>query len=131
MKALTIRQPWAELILQGRKTIELRKWTTRHRGPLAIHAGTQVDVVSCRKHGLDPRSLAKGALIGTAEVVEMIEFDQELWNRLRDRHLDPSRGPDDWQGWSLRNPRRLKKPIPCRGLPGLFQVPPEIAEEIR
>ena len=34
MKALSIRQPWAELILQGRKTIELRTWKTSYRGLL-------------------------------------------------------------------------------------------------
>lgn len=39
MKALTIRQPWASLIAAGVKTIETRSWSTRYRGPLAIHAG--------------------------------------------------------------------------------------------
>ena len=36
MKALSIRQPWAELILQGRKTIELRTWKTCYRGLLPL-----------------------------------------------------------------------------------------------
>ena len=39
MKTLTIRQPWASLIAVGVKTIETRSWSTRYRGPLAIHAG--------------------------------------------------------------------------------------------
>ena len=39
MKTLTIRQPWASLIAAGVKTIETRSWSTRYRGPLAIHAG--------------------------------------------------------------------------------------------
>lgn len=39
MKALTIRQPWASLIAHGVKTIETRSWSTKYRGPLAIHAG--------------------------------------------------------------------------------------------
>ena len=34
MKALSIRQPWAELIMQGRKTLELRTWRTNYRGAL-------------------------------------------------------------------------------------------------
>jgi len=38
-RALTIRQPWASLIALGVKTIETRSWSTRYRGPLAIHAG--------------------------------------------------------------------------------------------
>ncbi len=38
MKALSLRQPWASMIADGRKTIETRTWRTRYRGPLAIHA---------------------------------------------------------------------------------------------
>lgn len=38
MKALTLRQPWAGLIVSGAKRIETRSWATRYRGPLAIHA---------------------------------------------------------------------------------------------
>jgi hypothetical protein len=34
MKALSFRQPWAELVLQGRKTMDLRTYTTHYRGPL-------------------------------------------------------------------------------------------------
>jgi activating signal cointegrator 1 len=38
MKALTLLQPWASLVAAGLKTIETRSWSTRYRGPLAIHA---------------------------------------------------------------------------------------------
>ena len=39
MKALTLHQPWASLIAVGAKKIETRPWSTKYRGPLAIHAG--------------------------------------------------------------------------------------------
>jgi hypothetical protein len=39
MKFLTIRQPWASLIAVGAKQIETRPFSTKYRGPLAIHAG--------------------------------------------------------------------------------------------
>lgn len=39
MRALTIRQPWAQLIALGVKTIETRSWATKYRGPVLIHAG--------------------------------------------------------------------------------------------
>ena len=39
MKAITISQPWAHLIVRGEKRVENRTWPTEHRGPLAIHAG--------------------------------------------------------------------------------------------
>ena len=34
MKALTIKQPWASLIVHGIKDIENRTWRTDYRGPL-------------------------------------------------------------------------------------------------
>ncbi len=39
LRALSIRRPWANLILAGHKTVENRSWTTEHRGLLLIHAG--------------------------------------------------------------------------------------------
>lgn len=39
MKAITLHQPWAQLIALGVKTIETRGWGTTHRGRIAIHAG--------------------------------------------------------------------------------------------
>jgi hypothetical protein len=38
MRALTIRQPWAWLIVHGHKDLENRTWCTSYRGPLLIHA---------------------------------------------------------------------------------------------
>jgi hypothetical protein len=39
MKALTVLQPYAQLIAVGAKQYETRSWATKHRGPTAIHAG--------------------------------------------------------------------------------------------
>jgi activating signal cointegrator 1 len=38
MKALTLWQPWASLVAMGVKKIETRSWTTKYRGPIAIHS---------------------------------------------------------------------------------------------
>lgn len=38
MKVLTVRQPWANMIASGKKTIETRKWYAKYRGPLLIHS---------------------------------------------------------------------------------------------
>jgi hypothetical protein len=43
MKALSIRQPWAYLIITGDKDIENRTWATAYRGPVLIHAGKTMD----------------------------------------------------------------------------------------
>src|SRR3954451_17421580 len=41
MKAVSVQQPWATLIVSGAKRIETRSWQTRHRGPLAVHASSR------------------------------------------------------------------------------------------
>ena len=43
MKVLTIKQPWATLIMQGDKKYEFRSWKTKYRGEIYIHAGKSID----------------------------------------------------------------------------------------
>ena len=47
MKTLSVRQPWAWLIVYGGKDIENRSWRTPYRGPLLIHAGKRIDQDAC------------------------------------------------------------------------------------
>jgi hypothetical protein len=130
MKALSLQQPYAELILQGRKTIETRTWRTAHRGPFAIHAAWHVQGDIAKLYGIEPESLISGALLGTAEIVEMIEFDTASWAALHDQHLVPDEHHNGRVGWRLANPRRFVQPIPLRGLPGLFPLDQNIIEQM-
>jgi hypothetical protein len=66
IKALTIRQPSAELILRGRKPFELRSWKTKYRGPLVIHAAGKIDAWDARHFGLNPEKLTSSAFVGFA-----------------------------------------------------------------
>ncbi|MBC8446429.1 MAG: ASCH domain-containing protein [Chloroflexi bacterium] len=126
MKALSIRQPWAELILQGRKTIELRTWQTHYRGRIAIHASQTVQEEACVAYGLDPARVVRGALIGTVELVDILPLDEAAWEALRDQHLSLREFPGPIFGWRLEAPQRLSQPIPMRGRMSLFNVPDEV-----
>jgi hypothetical protein len=64
MKALSLKQPFAELILQGRKTIELRKWNTSFRGRFLIHASKVPDAQAMKKFGFT--DLPLGCILGQA-----------------------------------------------------------------
>jgi len=63
IKALTIPQPWAELILRGRTPFELRSWSTKYRGPLVFHAAAKVDEWDARHFGRDPERLVASKVI--------------------------------------------------------------------
>ena len=123
MKALSIRQPWAELILQGRKTIELRTWQTHYRGRVAIHASQTVQEEACVAYGLDPARVVRGALVGTVELVDISPLDEAAWEALRDQHLSLRDFPGPVFGWRLETPQPLPQPIPMRGRMSLFNVP--------
>lgn len=51
MKVLTLHQPWASLVALGVKTIETRSWSTKYRGPLAIHAAARKPAVEMLEDG--------------------------------------------------------------------------------
>jgi hypothetical protein len=113
MKAISIRQPWAHLVVSGIKTIENRHWSTDYRGVVLIHASVNRDRDA--HHDLRrlrvrvPDELPRGVLIGYAELVDVI-MDSS------DRFFT---GP---YGFVLRNAQPLKKPIPLVGRPKLFDV---------
>ena len=73
-RALSIRQPWAELIMLGQKTIEARSLRTNIRGRVHVYASLG-DVHSedrarvVREYGLDIDALPRGVLVGTVEIV--------------------------------------------------------------
>ena len=113
MKALTIRQPWAEAILSLGKDVENRSWPTRYRGLLLIHAGAKRDDALCDALGLNPRVLTYGAIVGTVELVDCVRVANSKWAE-----------PDQWH-WVLRNAKRLDSPVICRGAQGLWNFGPE------
>src|SRR4051812_2579174 len=63
MKAITLWQPWASLIADGRKTIETRPRPWHYLGSIAIHAGQRVDRAACIKFGYDPDTIVRGAVV--------------------------------------------------------------------
>ena len=130
MKALSIRQPWAELIVQGKKTLELRSWTVSYRGPLAIHASQTVDPEACQAHGINPDQIATGAILGVVDLVSIVELDDAAFASRRSEHLahDPFKTTPLF-GWQLANPRPLPQPRPMRGRMGLFNVPDHVDKE--
>ena len=124
--ALSIKQPWAELILRGRKHIEVRSWSSRYRGPLWLHTGRASDADAAQYFGLG--ELPLGAFVGIIEVVDIVPLDPERWQKWRTDHMSPGPWRAGLFAWMIANPVRLKRPIPAAGQKGLFAVPPHVLE---
>jgi hypothetical protein len=116
--ALGIRQPWAELILRGIKTIEVRSLRTSIRRPIYIYASklvaeTEPAREAAAKHRIDVDRLPRGLLVGTVEIVDCRSC-------LPSDHGVACVPPEllkGKQGWRLANPRRLETPLKVRFLP--------------
>jgi hypothetical protein len=124
IKALTIRQPWANLIVLREKTIETRTWNTNHRGKIAIHVAKKVDEAAIKPY-LHKMNFYRGCIIATAEIVDVKYYcNQDEFLKDTEKHLlkiEDCCLPINY-GWIIENTKLLTKPIPWRGMPGLFGV---------
>lgn len=126
--ALSIRQPWAELILRNRKTIELRTWSTEYRGHLWVHAGKAADLALDSRFGVsDP---PRGAFVGRITLEEISPIDASRWEGWRSEHLDPGSYQPGLFAWHLSSPERLIHPVPAPGRLNLFKVDEALMERL-
>jgi hypothetical protein len=118
MKALSVRQPYAELILQGKKTIELRKWNTNFRGEFLIHSSKISDMNAMTKMGF--KELPCGFILGKVKLVDVKHYkNEEEHLKDKDKHLASSFWGN--HGFVLENPARFDKPISCKGNLGFWE----------
>ena len=116
--ALGVRQPWAELILRGVKTIEVRSTDTRVRGTIYLYASKKFSELpaaldAARKHALDGAALPTGLLVGSVEIAETRAA------RPHDAAASCVPAPllKEQFAWQLQNPLRFPRPLPVRFLP--------------
>ena len=91
MRALSVRQPYADQIMRGKKRIEYRSRPTKIRGRIYIYASLTLAF----SNGED---LPRGVIVGTVEL------------------FDCTKGPHDYE-WHLRNPKRFARPRKPVGKP--------------
>ena len=103
MTALSVKEPWAGMIRAGRKTIEVRSWATKYRGPLLICASAS------------PKTLYSGHAVAIANLVECRPVTP------KDSRAAGFRVLDGW-AWILRDIEAIT-PYPVKGKLGLFKAP--------
>ena len=123
MKCLSVSQPYADLIVQGKKTIELRTWNTTYRGEFLVHAPLKVREDACIRMGINASELRTGVIVGRAEIygVKVYKSKKEIQTDY-DKHCAENGFFDNRYGFLLKNPRELRIPIPCKGRLGFFEV---------
>ena len=104
LKAISLKQPWANLVASGKKTIETRKWKTPYRGDVVI--------CSSKKPSIEPAGYALC-------VVEL--YDIEPMKKEHEAKACIKIYPGAYS-WFLRNIRPLVPPIPVKGKLGLYNL---------
>lgn len=127
MKALSIKQPWAYLIVRGFKDIENRDWQTKYRGTIIVHSSKWSDDnalyggkammdrlgIPWPKRETIPTVMAFGAIVGMVDIVDCVEESDSPWFMGR-------------FGFVLANPRIITPAIPYKGKLGLYDIPDSV-----
>jgi|GEM_PF-1126238 len=127
-KCLSIQQPWATIIVKGKKDIEMRTWATPYRGPMIICSGKtprdsgiagyrhepKREIIS---HGSEVWPAPRGVAIA---LVELLDCRTMAPKEFRRALVDYEPGAD-FIGWFVRVIQPLP-PVPIKGSLGLFEI---------
>ena len=158
MKAITVKQPWASLIVHGIKDIENRTWACpkKYIGQrVLIHASGKPDrepymvFNDAQKDALDDCIMdvfdyynRTGSIIGSIEIVDCVINHPSIWAEKTDNYttgMNPKLheeiiGKKIIYNWVLANPILFPEPIPAKGkllfwdYPGINEVKIECPE---
>jgi hypothetical protein len=108
---LTVKNPWAYLIVSGLKDVENRSWKTNYRGKLLIHTSQipikfnsfeiftpeQIEIIQIKN--INFNNLINSAIIGEVELIDCIQNSNSIWAESGQWH------------WILTNQEIYKEPI--------------------
>lgn len=130
MKAISIKQPWAGLILFDGKDVENRTWSSSYRGPLLIHTSRQIDRAALQNWSIATRikwahaALAlvttqspffiTGAILGVCRLIDVTPVCSSEWHE------------HGKIGFYVEDATAFESPIRYKGKPSLFNVPDEV-----
>lgn len=123
IKVLTVKQPWAHLIVDNIKDVENRTWQTKYRGELYIHTSKNsfdfwaldyiknidnllyqyvVDYFGIKNNKITKHMEQFGSIIGKTNIINILDNSYSVWAMKDSYH------------WMLKNSSRIN-PIPCKG----------------
>jgi len=107
-------------MLEGRKKVELRRWTTRYRGWVWLHTGQSPDVGAANYFRLS--NLFLGGFVGAFRLLDVVSLDPDRWEAWRSRHLDIGPFQPAFVGWVIQSAVRLTQPYRAPGNVNLFNL---------
>ena len=120
MKAITIKEPFASLIIEGHKKYEYRSWKTKYRGKILIHAGLGKYPGDMSRFDSYEFSPNKGFILGEAEIVDCILVTEEIKKELLKEDPIINKHAEGY-AFKLANIKKYNKPIPAKGKLSLWE----------
>lgn len=127
MKVLSLTEPYATIIKEGKKTIETRSWKTNYRGKLYIHASSTKIPKEYRNNKelmdlVDINNLNYGYIVCSCELIDCVEMTDEFIEKVKlnkDEYISGiyARGR---YAWILKNVQTLGTPIKAKGHLGIW-----------
>ena len=116
MKALSIRQPWADMITTGEKSLEFRSRPTQHRGKLVICSSNFDEGYTVEIAGV-ARPLPLGMMLSVVEIIDCRPVTTE--------DLNHAGAPSMVGGyaWEFSDIVDVLIPAPVLGRVNFFDVP--------
>lgn len=108
MKALSVKQPFANWLVEGIKGSEHRTYNTKFRGEVMIHSSKKADKEFIEKYGLNDWKFITGHIIGIVEIYDCKDLGNGVY------------------AWKVRNAKKFKKQIEARGALSFWNVDNEI-----
>lgn len=123
MNVLSIRQPWASLIINGYKSYEFRSWKTKFRGRVLIHASKDVETEYLSRFESLGLEYPTSAIIGSVMVTDCVEVTEKFEDELiaeNELVYGATRGRAGY-GFKVENPVKFDEVIPANGELGFFE----------
>ncbi|HVU96882.1 MAG TPA: ASCH domain-containing protein [Puia sp.] len=133
IKGISIRQPWADLILRGLKTIELREYRPPDGWPdyLVIHAPRMIEYAPAAFFGYrEPWKLPVSKLLALARIEKIISINEQNWLDYVDAHKQFFPADGEFYGLQLADIKIFDRPIEYPGQVILFDIRQDICDLI-
>lgn len=150
MKTISIKQPWASLIVEGIKDIENRTWPTKFRGRVLVHSSATNLLNRCKFYddilstmqirdvcikgketAIFGCHLDTSAIIGSVEIVDCVINHESIWaehSTSKFQKISGNYKTIPVYNWVLANPIKFPEPIPAKGKLSFWDYPNILAE---
>ena len=124
MKVISIKQPWASLIISGYKIYEFRTWKTKYRGRLLIHASKTIDKKALQRFEHLNLEYPLGQVIGEVDLIDCLELNPSLARKIYNEDSNVYKNVLNHVGyaWKLENVKKYDDYITINGKLGLWEL---------